>query len=356
MARNDSAAEQGNRVADLAARLRERGLRVEVRRGMSAFKVDLALSLPELPDRWLVAVLIDGSEWNSRILVADRDALPTLILKDMMGWPRVARVWLPSWIIEPDEVIEDLIALAHSAALDPDPATVAAKPVADPPTSVIGNDVVAPPVRWDPPAMEAKSATAPQGVAAVPRVAPQRVALVGEEEFVAANDPTVIGTVEQLEALHPAAHALAARIVHVEGPLPEIAVRKRVANAFGLSRVAAKRLDDLAVFTRQMVVSEHTWGAYVWPSHRAPDAWRGFRLTTLEQRAVIDIAPEELINYMEAITRVSLGISRAELVDTTAKAFGRKSITREVAGHLDSVIDLALERGRLVDDGTITVP
>jgi hypothetical protein len=76
----------------------------------------------------------------------------------------------------------------------------------------------------------------------------------------------------------------------------------------------------------------------------------------LEQRAIIDIAPEELINYMEAITRVSLGISRTELVDTTAKAFGRRSITREVAGHLDSVIGLALERGRLVDDGTITVP
>ena len=356
LATNDSAAEQGSRVTDLAARLRERGLRVEVRRGMSAFKVDLALSLPELPDRWLVAVLIDGSEWNSRTLVADRDALPTLILKDMMGWPRVARVWLPSWIIEPAEVIEDLIALAHSAALDPDPATVAVKPVADPPTSAIGTDVVAPPVRRDPPAMEAKSDSAPPKVVAAPQLSPLRVVLAGEEEFVAVNASTVIGTVEQLEAHDPAAHALAAHIVHVEGPLPEIAVRKRVANAFGLSRVAAKRLDDLAVFTRQMVVSEHTLGAYVWPSHRAPDAWRGFRLTTSEQRVIVDIAPEELINYMEAITRVSLGISRTELVDTTAKAFGRRSITREVSDHLDLVIDLALERGRLVDDGTITVP
>ena len=65
----------------IASRLEERGIKVMAGLGASKFKIDLALSLPELDGRWLVAVLIDSAEWSQRPLVVDRDALPVTILE-----------------------------------------------------------------------------------------------------------------------------------------------------------------------------------------------------------------------------------------------------------------------------------
>ena len=47
---------------------------------MSKFKIDMAITTPEMEGRWLVAALFDSEEWSERPLVIDRDALPETIL------------------------------------------------------------------------------------------------------------------------------------------------------------------------------------------------------------------------------------------------------------------------------------
>jgi len=105
----EKASESGERIStnstieldlytlEVATALKERGLKVQPGYGLSHFKVDLAVGSPKISDRWLVGLLLDGRDWSSRKLALDREALPTTVLNALMGWPAVARVWLPAW-------------------------------------------------------------------------------------------------------------------------------------------------------------------------------------------------------------------------------------------------------------------
>lgn len=98
---------------EIASRLRERGVEVQTNVGLSEFAIDLVLGEPDEPR---VAVLLDGRAWSERLTVRDRDALPREVLTDVLGWPAVERVWLPTWLASPDAVVERLLAAAAAAS------------------------------------------------------------------------------------------------------------------------------------------------------------------------------------------------------------------------------------------------
>ncbi len=50
------------------------------------------------PESPVMAVLLDGPAWARRGTVGDRDGLPVEVLGEMLRWPVVERVWLPSWL------------------------------------------------------------------------------------------------------------------------------------------------------------------------------------------------------------------------------------------------------------------
>ncbi|MDK6565564.1 DUF4011 domain-containing protein [Corynebacterium pyruviciproducens] len=97
----------------LADRLRARGWIVETEYGLSSFKIDLAVR-PDNDDRWYVAVILDGPRWNALPTVADRDLVPEL-LKSLMDWPSLVRVWLPEWIADPERVLATIEQQLHHA-------------------------------------------------------------------------------------------------------------------------------------------------------------------------------------------------------------------------------------------------
>ena len=99
---------------EVAEALRAAGLEVQTALGLSDFQVDLAAGPPGRGPS--LAVLLDSPAWASRRTVSDRDGLPTTVLERVMGWPAVARVWLPSWVEDRDAVVAHLVALAHEAA------------------------------------------------------------------------------------------------------------------------------------------------------------------------------------------------------------------------------------------------
>lgn len=123
--RSESQSHAGAFVNEVAERLREHGVLVSVGHGLSDFRIDLVLTVPEHPDEWLVAVLFDSEGWSRRPLAVDRDALPAIVLTQLMGWQRVTRVWMPSLRVAFDDVIEELLAEVAGAARDHDAAASA---------------------------------------------------------------------------------------------------------------------------------------------------------------------------------------------------------------------------------------
>jgi hypothetical protein len=54
-------------------------------------------------------VLLDGEAWRRRRTVSDRDVLPVEVLVDVMGWPAVARVWWPMWLLNRETAISQVV-------------------------------------------------------------------------------------------------------------------------------------------------------------------------------------------------------------------------------------------------------
>ena len=63
-----------------------------------------------------MAVLLDGPAWARRRTVGDRDGLPVEVLGEMLRWPAVERVWLPSWLADPAGVVDQLVAVGGHRA------------------------------------------------------------------------------------------------------------------------------------------------------------------------------------------------------------------------------------------------
>ena len=109
--------------SEIAAALRERGLKVRENVGLSDFRIDLTVGRPD-DDDWAVAVLLDGPGWAARSTVYDRDALPAGVLQGAMGWRRVERVWFPMWLNARDEVLSDIERAVELALTEPEPSPV----------------------------------------------------------------------------------------------------------------------------------------------------------------------------------------------------------------------------------------
>jgi hypothetical protein len=339
---------------EIASALRERGLVVRTDVGLSDFKVDLAVSRPSDPESPVLAVLLDGPAWARRGTVGDRDGLPFEVLCQMLHWPVVERVWLPSWLAARDAVLDRLVDAVSSV-----PTTPAAEPIPLPTAAVesfkgvaaLRSSVTAVAVTTPPTA--AKPAAKP---AAKKPAAP--AAMDGETTFVPwlpkpAGEKSVLDELPASKAARVVRRVLTAG-VKAEGPIHVDRLAKLTVNAFGLTRSSeARRNALLSLLPPSAVVDD-----YLWPEGVTPETYEGFRRQTSSTDRPIDhVAPEEIGNAMVALCRASAGMMDDELLTQTAAIFGYKRRTPTVTPALEAALKLALHRGKLTEQpsGLLTV-
>ncbi|TFV86715.1 DUF4011 domain-containing protein [Blastococcus sp. CT_GayMR20] len=337
---------------EIAAALRERGLVVRTDVGLSDFKVDLAVSRPSDPNSPVLAVLLDGPAWARRGTVGDRDGLPFEVLCEMLRWPVVERVWLPSWLGARDAVLDRLVDAVSSV-----PTTPVSEPIAFPTAAVESFKGVAA-LRSSVTAV----AVTPARPAAASKPAARRTAgpapMDGETPFVPwvpkpAGDKAVLDELPASKAARSVRRVLTAGI-KAEGPIHVDRLAKLTVNAFGLNRAAEARKNTLlSLLPPSAVVSD-----YLWPDGVDPESYEGFRRqTSSTDRPIEHVAPEELGNAMVALCRAGAGMMAEELLTQTAAVFGYKRRTPTITPPLEAALKLALHRGRLTEQpsGLLTV-
>ncbi|WP_409332326.1 DUF4011 domain-containing protein [Trujillonella humicola] len=320
---------------EVAAALRDRGVAVRTDVGLSDFKVDLALARAEAPDEPIVAVLLDGPGWARRGTVGDRDGLPIDVLRGMLGWPAVERVWLPSWLADRHDVLDRLVAAVESPAPVERPTPRPTPPLPAGPSEDT--------LRQAPAEPTATVRSAP----ATPSVT-RGVPLVGETPFT----PWVPGVRGDRSVLDQLSNPRAAEIVRgvlmdgirAEGPVHVDRLARLTAAAFGLGRVAQARKDAISA----LVPSGFFVGDFVWPPAADPVRYDSFRRqATGTERPLEHIAPQEIGNAMTALCRAAAGMTQDELFAQTLEVFGYRRRTPAQLAVLEAALASGSKAGRL---------
>ncbi|MBZ2197813.1 DUF3320 domain-containing protein [Occultella gossypii] len=332
----------------VAASLRDLGLVAHTDVGLSDFKVDLSLALPERPDHPVVAVLLDGPGWAGRGTVGDRDGLPVEVLSAMMRWPAVERLWLPAWLKDPDGEARRLLEATHAAER-----AAADREEAERETEHL-----------------ARTAAAEQAATALAADEPEQPILTGlstadeRSEPVTASvglavpfqpwDPQPLGVRSVLDAL-PAARAAhkvqqaIESIVAQEGPVHTARLTRLVANSFGLTKVAETRAQAIL---GQVPTDLPVQDQFVWPRGLDPDDWRGYRTQTSSSVRPLDhVSSREIANAMADLARASAGITSEELLRATTSVFGGSRLTDGIRTRLERALGAALTLGLLTERG-----
>lgn len=83
--------------------LRDKGWKVQTQIGVSKFRVDLGITNPDHPGRYLAGVECDGATYHSSPSARDRDRIRHIILENL-GW-RLVRLWSTDYFQDPEEAI-----------------------------------------------------------------------------------------------------------------------------------------------------------------------------------------------------------------------------------------------------------
>ena len=335
----------------IAERLRAEGLIVMTDVGLSEFRIDIAIADPERPARPVLAVLLDGPNWRARRTVADRDGLPVDVLKGLMRWPAVERIWLPEWMADPEAIVARLRDSLEKAPTGNPPAPVDHDSVRTAPTVRIPAEVAAtPPTRVPTPPVPLRSAPNIQKRAANP------LAGVYEEWR-----PGYLGSVDVLDSL-PGQRAAATvsgavqQAVDAEGPIHPDRLARIVAAAFGLQRVTDERKRTIQRLVPVVLKPEDGEGFY-WPTSIRPDEWRKFRTPSLDGARPLEQVPLiEIANAMAVEAERSAGMSADELKRAALNLLGGRRITAAIGQRLDAALAVAVRQRRVRMDGGVYYP
>ena len=332
---------------EIADELRYRGFAVQTDVGLSDFRVDISIADATEPQQPLVAVLLDGENWRARRTVADRDGLPVDVLKGLMNWPGVERVWLPEWLQQRDETLERLA----NAVLKAGEALRKAK--TDPPARAESNVNIA----------ERNPEPAPVEGSMTLRAKPAQKTSEPTENGLrhphlrqyAEWEPRRVGTKDTLDRLpDPVAvskvRAVMSEIIQQEGPIHKTRLARLVAESFGLARVASGRTEAiLRCLPQEFMRTTDQWSA--WPGGIDPLEWRDVRRSepgggrNLEHVSLVEIA-----NAMAVVAELGGGMSEDELKRQALTLFGGKRMTEGVSARLDAGIQRGLDTGRIERD------
>ena len=403
-------------MAAIGRALGERGWMVRHQVGCGAFKIDLAVVDPNVPDRYVLAIEHDGTSYASANAARDRDRLRAQVLTQL-GW-RLHRIWSLDWWMDPEREIQRahgaiVTAVAASRQRRAQPgassptapgmtaplrriARASRPPAASPLTATGSAPVVRIPPITIPAAMAldgstSAAVTATGADASSPIVVPSTSGTSGGTPAVGAHADTVpqlaagsapirlargaipIGpyTVAAIPAGRRAPDDMFAprylpelgkvveQVLAAEAPMHVDLLARRVGGYFGIGRVTQRVTDQVRV----ALAGRGRWGDednVVWRMDQDPAGVPPVRVAGTGPAALRDI---ELVPLSELAAAARIVVERApniqsnDLVRDAARLLGFARITERVTDRIVLGVQLALQRTLItLDNGRARLP
>ena len=338
----------------IAAALRTAGCEVQTEVGLSEFRIDLAVAAPGRGSVPTLAVLLDGPAWAARATSSDRDGAPISVLGALMGWPGVARVWLPSWLSDPEGVVRDLVARAHTSADTPRQVGELAVSTTwaeyEPAGDQDDRDDQDDPTEADDMDGSVESgepARLPEGP---PAQEDSESAESGPDRYRESElGPYPSGVLDRLDYDPGARQEVAAvmmRILEESGPINVERLCRRLVRAYGRTRLVDQRTAQLRTLIPRDVQRDPE--GFCWPGSRDSLGWTGFRVSEdIKTRPITDVALLEIANAMAYVAARAMGIGTDELFKQTYRLFGGSRLTEPVRARLCTALEAGERTGRL---------
>ena len=316
-------------------RLQALGYDVKRQIGASGFRVDLAVSDPDKPGRFVLGIECDGAQFHSSRSARDRDRLRQQVL-EAHGWI-IHRVWSADWYLRPQaefKKVADAVAAARAewGARDEEgynparavPLSFVAELVGDLDivTAIVGTDTGSVPARTS---------------------------------YVEASFP-VNRQFEPHEAPISQMVDYVVKIVEVEGPVHIEEITARIRGLWGLTRAgsriraAVERASSIAVQAGRLTGDPfHTvHGQAVTVRDRS-----AVRSATLRKPDMLP--PAEIEQAMLDIVIANYGAGRVDLMQSSSRAFGFSATSTQLRSVLSGAVDRLVADGLLVAKGEILV-
>jgi very-short-patch-repair endonuclease len=343
----------------VAAALATEGWEVHTQIGASSFRVDLAVVHPDARGTYLCGVECDGATYHRSATARDRDMLREQVLRGL-GW-EIQRVWSTDWWIDRagtfeklHQALNDLLERSRAtrakqreldeAKRQAEEAIARAREVAGAPAGP--SDATAP-----------KTTSTSSKVVEESRVETEEDA---PERIYAKNEATPSGApfhgfveadprqaVEILNAdlffdrsYDESLRRMVEHVAHVEGPVLDTVLARRIARAHGWQRTGARIQERVtAVATKVLTATEEDVGTFFWHGSRGPDEPVHFRSGGEESRGVDEVCLAELASLARAV--VGDGKSGDAAVAAMAHALGLRHVRAANRNRLEKAMDLA---------------
>lgn len=320
---------------DVCERLQALGYDVKRQIGASGFRVDLAVSDPEKPGRFVLGIECDGAQYHSSRSARDRDRLRQQVL-EAHGWI-IHRIWSADWYLRPQaemKKIEDAIAGAEAewAARDEEgnrsrravPVSFEGENVGDMEvvTAVVGDD------------------------------APQ---MANRHYYLEANFP-IRTDVEPHNAPLGEMTGYVAKIVEIEGPIHMDEIVTRIRMLWGLARAGSRIREAVERAVHAASQNGRIRGEAFFTTPGQPAVVRDRSLvSSASLRKPEMLPPTEVDQALTEIVEANFGAGRDDLIQAAARAFGFSSTSAQLRIVLSDGIERLLGRGKLTERGGLLV-
>jgi very-short-patch-repair endonuclease len=311
-------------IEELAQSIKEMGYRVQTQLGLSELRVDVAVGQPG-EDHWEVAVMVDGPGWSNRGSAEQRELLPLAVLGSR-GWKRVMRVWLPSWIHEREAVLEEIRDAMDGTGEEPPPDEPPDEPVPEPSPAVVdgGHET--------------------EFTSFVPRILHDREHL----DSLAAPERWAPNYLREVEEAVVSTINL---VLEAEAPIESHRLARLVLNCWGFQQVRQNRIDSILKFIPRNHLTRTPFGDYVWSTPSQAQSWTEYRHSgPTAERQPHEIAPKEFTNALVDLVEHHRSVSKEDATRALASIFGFDRLTKKVRGHIEAIIDYAIQTGVLSID------
>lgn len=296
--------------------IRSWGYDVTPQVGVAGYRVDLGISDPGSPGRYILGVECDGAMYHSSKVARDRDRLRQEVLEGL-GW-QLHRIWGTAWYQDRSTEEQRLAEAIEAARTGHErPSTQRKKPPKVPDLLEIDFDAVP---EW---------------------VADYEVSRPSVPSYRDMSDPNVA----------PDMSVAIATVVRVESPVAKEVVLRRIREAWGVGR-AGRRIRENFERALSLTGSVHKDRRnFLWDSNSEEVRVRRPSSKQESRRTIDEVALEELKLAVVNLVRDSKRATRDELTREAARLFGWQRKGSEIAEGLEKAVR-SLLRGRvLVRDG-----